>query len=163
MTLEQSIQRLAPGYVLTDAQRKAVENAPDEYAERLPKQIDNLRHHMLVYISDVRSDLGLTKADIPADLLMAEITDFASTGSRGSRWASVGIAKRVNPETWVKIAQRVERRRCSDFLTWVYDRYLGRAPDAGGHAYYTGQLEAGRPEWEIVREISQSKEARGIR
>lgn len=153
------IQRLAPGYELTEEQRRAVDAGPDEYAIRLPQQLDNLRRHMLVYINEVRPDLGLTEADIPADLLMPEITDFSTTGSRGSHWASVSIAKRVNPEVWMQI----ERRRASDFLAWVYDRYLNRAPDDGGHAYYTAQLEAGRPEWEIVREISMSKEARGIR
>lgn len=48
-----------------------------------------------------------------------------------------------------------------DTVAVLYADILGRWPDAAGRAHYEGQLAAGRPRWEIVREIELSEEAQG--
>ena len=48
----------------------------------------------------------------------------------------------------------------SAFTTSLYLQILGRQPDSGGLQYYTGQVEAGRPRWQIIVEIASSNEAR---
>jgi len=48
----------------------------------------------------------------------------------------------------------------SDTVAVLYFDMLGRLPDPAGRAHYEAQMAAGRPRWEIVREIELSDEAR---
>lgn len=50
----------------------------------------------------------------------------------------------------------------AQFVDHVYRQALARAPDAGGQAYYVGQLDAGRSRGSFVVELSESAEHRGL-
>lgn len=51
------------------------------------------------------------------------------------------------------------QRASKDTVATMYRDILGRWPDAEGRMHYESQLAAGRPRWEIVREIELSDEA----
>ena len=46
----------------------------------------------------------------------------------------------------------------SGFVTYLFDRLLNRAPDAGGLTYWTGRLDAGTPRGTLVRTLASLSE-----
>lgn len=128
-SVEQKIQDLAPGYVLTDAQREAVDRADDP--DRLPRQIDSLRDAMVEYAGRELPHLNLTPDDLPASLLMSEIRDFSKGGFAGSWFAVKDTAEGVSPAVWIEIA-----RRKYDFIGNLYRDHLGRRPDSEGYNFW---------------------------
>lgn len=69
-----------------------------------------------------------------------------------------------DPTRWAEYrpdAILIERmgKALEDTVAVLYADILDRWPDAAGRAHYERQMAAGRPRWEIIREIELSEEA----
>jgi hypothetical protein len=110
----------------------------------------NLEAQIGSAIDVVRDATGLpvTAADIAPRLTTTGSVSRVSPGSAG-RFVDAIPAERL-----IELA-----RQDLDPVIWAFRRYLNRTPEESGYRYYTNQINNGRPEWEVIREIELSDEA----
>jgi hypothetical protein len=142
------MERLFPGHTLTRAQVRAAERAdnPADVAASLKVQARDIRkmfdHHLG---KGVAAD-----ADVIARMDLS--TAIGGFGNMSLGW----LLQPLGVERAFELGQRASK----DTVATLYRDILGRWPDAEGREHYEDQLAAGRPRWEIVREIELSDEAR---
>jgi hypothetical protein len=76
----------------------------------------------------------------------------------GTTLAEISQAFALSPE----FAQRYGALTNSQFVSLVYQNVLGRAPDAGGLAFWTGRLGAGMTRGDMMAAFSESPEYRAV-
>lgn len=154
MTLENAIQRLAPGYVLNDHQRDQIARNTDPTAAKdLPGVVESIARSL--------ADNAETPFDwrlIPTEFIMDEIDFSLATNGYHLGWNSTAQMF-GSPRVFAigKIVGRTEQTP----LAAIYRAVLGREPDAAGLAFWQGHYDDGMPLSDVIRYIEQSPEAQG--
>lgn len=111
--------------------------------------------------------LGLDQFIIMSyNLLLGRNPDQSELRIHGSSLrAGLGRSKMLfeiisSPEYKKSYENTVEIKSDEDFISWLYDRYMHRTPDAAGLAHYAGMLARGVKREQVKRDIAGSKEAR---
>lgn len=146
--IKKKIKSLSLTYRPHNAQRHAIRTStdPQAIADSIDDKIREFRElaerHYGPGVFEIDDLLACITLNVPGT-----IDDEKANPSR--------LLSNLSNERIFELGQRVS----SDTVATLYRDILGRWPEAEGREHYEGQLAAGRPRWEIVREIELSEEA----
>lgn len=153
------MNRLAPDYVPDTLQIKALLASPDPVttARLLEARMEDVKADAARFLAD----LGCEVRHITNAEALHAIRNFWPTAGIGGN--DKGQATRLGTRALVQIGARIGAEQSTpkvpDFVTACYLAFLGRMPDAAGHAWHLERIENGTPPWEVARGIWSGPEA----